>query len=146
MIVYQRISVRLVARRYPRYLGWFQRFDEPIMWQMEVLCDFQISPRKPRLALAKMLMKSHSWSWTSLPAAPDIETICLDLENYLVNYSGTHYCQPRPLLLDKVATVTSDLTKLPWIVMSNYPLVLLEVRSKALLRATMKSNRRKSRL
>ena len=47
----------------------------------------------------------------------DIETIAW-LENYLVNYSGALIIVSHDrYFLDKVATITLDLTSIPWIAM-----------------------------
>ena len=54
----------------------------------------------------------------------DIETIAW-LENYLVNYSGALIIVSHDrYFLDKVATITLDLTSIPWIVTLAITLVL----------------------
>lgn len=85
------------------------KFDES-MWQMKIA---ELSGgQNTRLALAKMLLEKPNLLVLDEPTNHlDIETIAW-LENYLVNYSGaliivSHDCY----FLDKVATITLDLTK-----------------------------------
>lgn len=85
------------------------KFDES-MWQMKIeeLSDGQ----NTRLALAKMLLEKPNLLVLDEPTNHlDIETIAW-LENYLVNYSGALLIVSHDrYFLDKVATITLDLTK-----------------------------------
>ncbi len=80
------------------------KFDES-MWEMPISTFLRANTR---LALWNVFLeKPELWCLTNRPNHLDIETTWL--ENYLVNY------QERPLsvnvILDKVATVTLDLTR-----------------------------------
>ena len=85
------------------------KFDES-MWEMKIaeLSDGQ----NTRLALAKMLLEKPNLLVLDEPTNHlDIETIAW-LENYLVNYSGALIIVSHDrYFLDKVATITLDLTK-----------------------------------
>ena len=85
------------------------KFDES-MWQMKVA---ELSGgQNTRLALAKMLLEKPNLLVLDEPTNHlDIETIAW-LENYLVNYSGALIIVSHDrYFLDKVATITLDLTK-----------------------------------
>ena len=85
------------------------KFDE-FMWQMKIA---ELSGgQNTRLALAKMLLEKPNLLVLDEPTNHlDIETIAW-LENYLVNYSGALIIVSHDrYFLDKVATVTLDLTK-----------------------------------
>lgn len=85
------------------------KFDEP-MWQMKIA---ELSGgQNTRLALAKMLLEKPNLLILDEPTNHlDIETIAW-LENYLVNYSGSLIIVSHDrYFLDKVATITLDLTK-----------------------------------
>ncbi|HGS0091566.1 TPA: ABC-F family ATP-binding cassette domain-containing protein [Streptococcus pneumoniae] len=85
------------------------KFDES-MWQMEIA---ELSGgQNTRLALAKMLLEKPNLLVLDEPTNHlDIETIAW-LENYLVNYSGALIIVSHDrYFLDKVATITLDLTK-----------------------------------
>lgn len=85
------------------------KFDES-MWQMKIA---ELSGgQNTRLALAKMLLEKPNLLVLDEPTNHlDIETIAW-LENYLVNYSGALIIVSHDrYFLDKVATVTLDLTK-----------------------------------
>ncbi len=85
------------------------KFDES-MWQMKIA---ELSGgQNTRLALAKMLLEKPNLLVLDEPTNHlDIETIAW-LENYLVNYSGTLIIVSHDrYFLDKVATITLDLTK-----------------------------------
>ena len=85
------------------------KFDES-MWQMKI--DELSGGQNTRLALAKMLLEKPNLLVLHEPTNHlDIETIAW-LENYLVNYSGALIIVSHDrYFLDKVATVTLDLTK-----------------------------------
>ncbi len=85
------------------------KFDES-MWQMKIA---ELSGgQNTRLALAKMLLEKPKLLVLDEPTNHlDIETIAW-LESYLVNYSGALIIVSHDrYFLDKVATVTLDLTK-----------------------------------
>ncbi|HGQ2440647.1 TPA: ABC-F family ATP-binding cassette domain-containing protein [Streptococcus pneumoniae] len=85
------------------------KFDES-MWQMKIA---ELSgSQNTRLALAKMLLEKPNLLVLDEPTNHlDIETIAW-LENYLVNYSGALIIVSHDrYFLDKVATITLDLTK-----------------------------------
>ena len=85
------------------------KFDES-MWQMKIA---ELSGgQNTRLALAKMLLEKPNLLILDEPTNHlDIETIAW-LENYLVNYSGSLIIVSHDrYFLDKVATITLDLTK-----------------------------------
>lgn len=85
------------------------KFDES-MWQMKIA---ELSGgQNTRLALAKMLLEKPNFLVLDEPTNHlDIETIAW-LENYLVNYSGALIIVSHDrYFLDKVATITLDLTK-----------------------------------
>lgn len=85
------------------------KFDES-MWQMKIA---ELSGgQNTRLALAKMLLEKPDLLVLDEPTNHlDIETIAW-LENYLVNYSGALIIVSHDrYFLDKVATITLDLTK-----------------------------------
>lgn len=85
------------------------KFDES-MWQMKIA---ELSGgQNTRLALAKMLLEKPNLLVLDEPTNYlDIETIAW-LENYLVNYSGALIIVSHDrYFLDKVATITLDLTK-----------------------------------
>ncbi|VPB11399.1 ABC transporter ATP-binding protein [Streptococcus pneumoniae] len=85
------------------------KFDES-MWQMKIA---ELSGgQNTRLALAKMLFEKPNLLVLDEPTNHlDIETISW-LENYLVNYSGALIIVSHDrYFLDKVATITLDLTK-----------------------------------
>ena len=85
------------------------KFDES-MWQMRIA---ELSGgQNTRLALAKMLLEKPNLLVLDEPTNHlDIETIAW-LENYLVNYSGALLIVSHDrYFLDKVATITLDLTK-----------------------------------
>ncbi|HEW4531498.1 TPA: ABC-F family ATP-binding cassette domain-containing protein [Streptococcus pneumoniae] len=85
------------------------KFDES-MWQMKIA---KLSGgQNTRLALAKMLLEKPNLLVLDEPTNHlDIETISW-LENYLVNYSGALIIVSHDrYFLDKVATITLDLTK-----------------------------------
>ena len=85
------------------------KFDES-MWQMKIA---ELSGgQNTRLALAKMLLEKPNLLVLDEPTNHlDIETIAW-LESYLVNYSGALIIVSHDrYFLDKVATVTLDLTK-----------------------------------
>ncbi|HEW4195630.1 TPA: ABC-F family ATP-binding cassette domain-containing protein [Streptococcus pneumoniae] len=85
------------------------KFDES-MWQMKI-AEFS-GGQNTRLALAKMLLEKPNLLVLDEPTNHlDIETISW-LENYLVNYSGALIIVSHDrYFLDKVATITLDLTK-----------------------------------
>lgn len=85
------------------------KFDES-MWQMKIA---ELSGgQNTHLALAKMLLEKPNLLVLDEPTNHlDIETIAW-LENYLVNYSGALIIVSHDrYFLDKVATITLDLTK-----------------------------------
>ncbi|HET5110572.1 TPA: ABC-F family ATP-binding cassette domain-containing protein [Streptococcus pneumoniae] len=85
------------------------KFDES-MWKMKIA---ELSGgQNTRLALAKMLLEKPNLLVLDEPTNHlDIETISW-LENYLVNYSGALIIVSHDrYFLDKVATITLDLTK-----------------------------------
>ena len=85
------------------------KFDES-MWQMKIV---ELSGgQNTRLALAKMLLEKPNLLVLDEPTNHlDIETIAW-LENYLINYSGALIIVSHDrYFLDKVATITLDLTK-----------------------------------
>ena len=85
------------------------KFDES-MWQMKIA---ELSGgQNTRLALAKMLLEKPNLLVLDEPTNHlDIETIAW-LENYLVNYGGALIIVSHDrYFLDKVATITLDLTK-----------------------------------
>ena len=85
------------------------KFDES-MWQMKIA---ELSGgQNTRLALAKMLLEKPNLLVLDEPTNHlDIETIAW-LENYLVSYSGALIIVSHDrYFLDKVATITLDLTK-----------------------------------
>ena len=85
------------------------KFDES-MWQMKIA---ELSGgQNTRLALAKMLLEKPNLLVLDEPTNHlDIETIAW-LENYLINYSGALIIVSHDrYFLDKVATITFDLTK-----------------------------------
>ena len=85
------------------------KFDES-MWQMKIA---ELSGgQNTRLALAKLLLEKPNLLVLDEPTNHlDIETIAW-LENYLVNYSGALIIVSHDrYFLDKVATITLDLTK-----------------------------------
>ena len=85
------------------------KFDES-MWQMKIA---ELSGgQNTRLALAKMLLEKPNLLVLDEPTNHlDIETIAW-LENYLVNYSGALIIVSHDrYFLDKVATITLDLTR-----------------------------------
>ncbi|VKB25476.1 ABC transporter ATP-binding protein [Streptococcus pneumoniae] len=85
------------------------KFDES-MWQIKIA---ELSGgQNTRLALAKMLLEKPNLLVLDEPTNHlDIETIAW-LENYLVNYSGALLIVSHDrYFLDKVATITLDLTK-----------------------------------
>ena len=85
------------------------KFDES-MWQMKI--EQLSGGQNTRLALAKMLLEKPNLLVLDEPTNHlDIETIAW-LENYLVNYSGALLIVSHDrYFLDKVATITLDLTK-----------------------------------
>ena len=85
------------------------KFDES-MWQMKI--EELSGGQNTRLALAKMLFEKPNLLVLDEPTNHlDIETIAW-LENYLVNYSGALLIVSHDrYFLDKVATITLDLTK-----------------------------------
>ena len=85
------------------------KFDES-MWQMQIA---ELSGgQNTRLALAKMLLEKPNLLVLDEPTNHlDIDTIAW-LENYLINYSGALIIVSHDrYFLDKVATITLDLTK-----------------------------------
>ena len=85
------------------------KFDES-MWQMKIA---ELSGgQNTRLALAKMLLEKPNLLVLDEPTNHlDIDTIAW-LENYLINYSGALIIVSHDrYFLDKVATITLDLTK-----------------------------------
>ncbi len=84
------------------------KFDQT-MWDMKI--SELSGGQNTRLALAKCFLKAQSyWCWTSRPTM-DIDTIAW-LENYLVHYKGALIIVSHDrYFLDKVATLTLDLTK-----------------------------------
>ena len=85
------------------------KFDES-MWQMRIA---ELSGgQNTRLALAKMLLEKPNLLVLDEPSNHlDIDTIAW-LENYLINYSGALIIVSHDrYFLDKVATITLDLTK-----------------------------------
>lgn len=122
------------------------KFDES-MWQMKIA---ELSGgQNTRLALAKMLLEKPNLLVLDEPTNHlDIETIAW-LENYLVNYSGALLIVSHDrYFLDKVATITLDLTKhsLDRYVGNYSRFVELKEQKLATEAKTMKSNRRKSLL
>ena len=85
------------------------KFDES-MWQMKI--EELSGGQNTRLALAKMHLEKPNLLVLDEPTNHlDIETIAW-LENYLVNYSGALLIVSHDrYFLDKVATITLDLTK-----------------------------------